>query len=161
MTYPIVHFVKDGGENHPLKLEILLERVDRLIIHEETIRENLEELRRSFKRSSYFWHPIIVDRNTRVVLDGMHRVSSLKELGYKYIPILTIDAMNPYVKLERWIRCYTREGEVPQRLEEYGFKIEEVGRGEVREITMRAHDTPPGKVKCAFHLVDLKRGVLY
>lgn len=159
--FPILHFIRDSKGEHPLRLEILLESVERLILHEETIPENLEELRESFRRSSYFWHPIIVDRESRVVLDGMHRVASLREMGYRYIPVLTIDAMDPHVRLERWIRCYAPgEGvNILRVIEEEGFTYEVELRGEGEELIKRASlkDPPRGQ----FRVIDTSGGAMY
>jgi len=159
--FPILHFIRDPSGEHPLKLEILLESVERLILHEETIPENLEELRESFRRSSYFWHPIIVDRESRVVLDGMHRVASLREMGYRYIPILTIDAMDPHVRLERWIRCYAPSGDVniPRVIEEGGFTPEVECRGEGEKLIRKASLREPPRGE--FRVIDTFGGVMY
>jgi hypothetical protein len=54
-------------------------------------------------------HPMIVDRKTLVVLDGMHRVAALKGLGYKLAPVCLVDYQNPKIELSAWYREFQGE----------------------------------------------------
>ena len=73
--------------NHPLvTLEIKLE-IEKLYIHEETIVEIVERLSDEIELDAHVKHPVIVDKETLVVLDGMHRVAALQHLGCKLIPV--------------------------------------------------------------------------
>ena len=72
---------------HPkIALELRLYEVEKLHIHEEIIPESVEKLIKAFKEDTYAKHPILVDKETLVVLDGMHRTWAFKHLGYKLIP---------------------------------------------------------------------------
>ena len=90
---------------HPLiKLEITLEEVDKLHIHEETIPDVLNKLAEKIKADGYFIHPIIVDGKTLVVLDGMHRVAAIQDIGYRFIPVCLVDYDNPHIVVGSWYR---------------------------------------------------------
>lgn len=87
-----------------LELKITVEEVSKLHIHEEIIPDILSWLVEKIKRDGVFKDPIIVDEKTLVVLDGMHRVAAMQELGYKYIPICLVDYDNPSIGLYTWTR---------------------------------------------------------
>lgn len=55
--------------------------------HEEIIREYLEELKKEIKSDNILKIAIAVDRKTKIILDGHHRLQALKELGYTKIPV--------------------------------------------------------------------------
>lgn len=87
-----------------IRLEISLEDVDKLYIHEEIIPEMLDKLIRKIGEDKVFKDPIIVDKKTLVVLDGMHRVAAAKALGLKYIPVCLVDYDDPAIGLYAWAR---------------------------------------------------------
>ena len=94
------------SENMILRINIGVEEIDKLYIHEEIVEEILRKLVKAFSKTSLQMHPIIVDENTNVILDGMHRWSALKNLGYKYIVCAFIDYHNPLIKVKNWYRIY-------------------------------------------------------
>jgi hypothetical protein len=51
----------------------------------------LELLRKEILKDGVLKYPIIVDENTHVILDGMHRWLALKSLGYELIPVILVD----------------------------------------------------------------------
>ena len=66
---------------HPkIRLEIKLEEVEKLHIHEEIIQDILHKLTEEIRANGYLKHPVIVDSKTLVVLDGMHRVAAAEKL---------------------------------------------------------------------------------
>jgi len=85
-------------------LEIAMEPLDRVHIHEEIIPGPLEELKRDLKFSGEARNPVIVDSNTRVVLDGMHRVAALQGIGCRYLPVCLVDYHDPRVRVGCWHR---------------------------------------------------------
>lgn len=87
-----------------IKLEISLEEVEKLHIHEEIIPGMLEKLIKKIREDNVFKDPIIVDKKTLVVLDGMHRVAAAKALGFKYIPVCLVDYDDPAIELHAWAR---------------------------------------------------------
>lgn len=55
-------------------LELSLVDIDKLHIHEEVIPTLVDHLAESIVKDGVLRHPVMVDRNSLVVLDGMHRV---------------------------------------------------------------------------------------
>jgi hypothetical protein len=93
-------------------MEIGLEKIDRVRIHEEIIPELFRRLESSMRSDGVAKNPVIVDSNTRVVLDGMHRVAALESLGCRYLPVCLVDYRSPSVEVRCWYR--TVLGEVGQ-----------------------------------------------
>lgn len=62
-------------DHESLRRDIALAPTDRLRIHEETIPERIRSLGDRIIRDGVQSAPIIVDRGTYVVLDGMHRTA--------------------------------------------------------------------------------------
>ncbi len=102
--------------------ELVLEELKALHIHEEIILEKMQELVEKIQYDGVWIHPIIVDRNSLVVLDGMHRVAAAKEIGYKYIPVCLVDYNNPKIQIGCWYRMFKSLG-----LEEAEGAFREVG----------------------------------
>jgi hypothetical protein len=91
--------------NHEgLLLDIALVETDRLLIHEETIPFMLNKLKVRIERDGVQSAPILVDRNTHVVLDGMHRTAVLKELGCRFTCVCLLDYFDPSISVQRWCR---------------------------------------------------------
>jgi len=88
-----------------LELRLGFEDLRNVRIHEEIIPELLEKLAGAIKSDGMAKHPVIVDSNTLVVLDGMHRVAALERLGCKYLPACLIDYRSPSVKVRCWYRA--------------------------------------------------------
>ncbi len=90
--------------SHPkLELEIKIEEIEKLYPHEETIPEIVNWLVDEIKGGT-FKHPVIVDKETLVVLDGMHRLAALQLLGCKLIPVCLVDYDSRNIILESWFR---------------------------------------------------------
>jgi hypothetical protein len=89
-----------------ITLEITLEELKRLHIHEEIIPGKKRELVNKMPRDGVFIHPIIVDSESLVVLDGMHRVAAAKQIGFHYIPICLVDYSNPHIEIGCWYRMF-------------------------------------------------------
>lgn len=90
---------------HPLiDLEIKLVELHRLHIHEEILSRPLDQLVTNIQAKQIIMHPIIVDRQHLVVLDGMHRIAATKKLGCRFIPVCLIDYQNPHVVIGSWYR---------------------------------------------------------
>ena len=51
--------------------------------------------------------PILIDAQTRTILDGHHRYHALKRLGYDKVPVREIDYARDDIRVEAW-----REGEM-------------------------------------------------
>ena len=59
--------------------------------HEKVIEENLKKVLTSIKVEKRLKEPIIVDKETKVILDGHHRVKAFKILGLREIPCRLVD----------------------------------------------------------------------
>jgi hypothetical protein len=95
---------------HPkIELELQLYEIDKLHIHEEIIDESVQKLIKAFKNDMYAKHPILVDKETLVVLDGMHRTWAFKHLGYKLIPVCLMNYKNPHITVKSWFRTIIDE----------------------------------------------------
>ncbi len=148
--------------SHPwLKLEIKLEEIKKLYIHEEIIPRIVEWLSVEIKRGIYK-HPVIVDKETLVVLDGVHRVAALQHLGYKLIPVCLVNYSNPSIRVESWFRTIEngqKTGEnVRKDLEESGYNLQEIVDNELKRkmcdreiiigiVTSRKCYGIPGKIE--------------
>ena len=122
--------------SHPrLELEIKLEELEDLYIHEEIIAEIVERLSNEIERDAYVKHPVIVDKETLVVLDGMHRVAALQRLGCKLIPACLVNYNNPNITVGSWFRTIEngqKTGENLRRdLEESGYGLQEIAGNEL------------------------------
>ncbi len=122
--------------SHPrLELEIKLEELEDLYIHEEIIAEIVERLSNEIERDAYVKHPVIVDKETLVVLDGMHRVAALQRLGCKLIPACLVNYNNPNITVGSWFRTIKngqKTGENLRRdLEESGYGLQEIAGNEL------------------------------
>jgi hypothetical protein len=79
-------------------------RVENLILHEKTIPSLFKELRDEIIGSKNLFHPIIVEKSSKVVLDGIHRVEVFRDLGYEAIVAYFVDYDDPRIKVDRWYR---------------------------------------------------------
>jgi hypothetical protein len=107
-----------------MTLEIALEELSNLHIHEEIINVKMMELVAKMPGDGVFIHPIIVDSASLVVLDGMHRVAAAKKIGFRYIPLCLVDYSNPHVQLGGWYRMFDKlsEEEATDAIIKVGFK---------------------------------------
>lgn len=135
-------------------MEIALVESDRLLLHEETIPSSLSMLKDRIKRDGVLKTPVIVDRDSLVILDGMHRVKALRELGCRYTCACLVDYADPEIKLDRWCRTVDQSLKLVglnSQLKELGITISEEDIGSasneiillLREGTYRA--TAPEK----------------
>jgi len=93
--------------NKRLSLYIAILDINSLHSHEEIIPELLEQLAHSIKADRCVKHPIIVDKESRIILDGVHRVAALKKLRIKRVPVCLVDYNSPKIRVCRWYRTIT------------------------------------------------------
>ena len=82
-------------------------KIKELKEHEEIRPEYLEELKNQIEQDGFLKDPIIVDKNTKIILDGHHRYKSLKQLGYSKIAAYFVDYNSSEIKVQSW-----RKGEI-------------------------------------------------
>jgi ParB-like chromosome segregation protein Spo0J len=68
--------------------------------HEQVIKENLKKLLTSLKVEKRLREPIIVDEETKVILDGHHRAKAFSLLGLKEIPCKLVDYSSEDISVE-------------------------------------------------------------
>jgi ParB-like chromosome segregation protein Spo0J len=73
------------------KKQIQKIEIRKLNPHEQIIEENLKKLLTSLKVEKRLREPIIVDEETKVILDGHHRAKAFSLLGLKEIPCRLVD----------------------------------------------------------------------
>jgi hypothetical protein len=86
------------------KLQVSVLPISEIRVHEGTVPSLLAEILADMKSTGCQRDPILVDRQTRLALDGMHRLKSLKRLGAKFAVCAEYDYLNRSVKLGRWLR---------------------------------------------------------
>ena len=123
--------------SHPkIELELQLCETNKLHIHEEIITASVEKLIKAFKMDKYAKHPILVDKETLVVLDGMHRTVAFKHLGYKLIPVCLMDYKNPKIMVKRWFRTIITDQKTSKdlhnKLQELGYTLLETTEDELQ-----------------------------
>jgi len=124
--------------HHPsIRLEIKLEEVEKLHIHEEVIPDILRKLTEEIRADGCVKHPVIVDLKTLVVLDGMHRLAAVKNLGCRFIPICLVDYDNPHILVGCWCRVIDHSSDFEKlvgTVREMGFTVEECQREAARKL---------------------------
>jgi hypothetical protein len=112
-----------------MNLYISILDISSLHLHEETIPELLNTLVETIRQDKVLKHPIIVDKRTLVVLDGMHRVAALERLDCKKIPVCLIDYKDPAVTVGCWYRTIKGKSlgkDLSAQIQHLGTSIEEV-----------------------------------
>jgi len=124
--------------HHPsIRLEIKLEEVEKLHIHEEVIPDILHKLTEEIRADGYVKHPVIVDSKTLVVLDGMHRLAAIENLGCRFIPVCLVDYDNPRILVGCWCRVVNHSSDFEKlvgAVREIGFTVEECQRETARKL---------------------------
>lgn len=126
-----------------MEFKVELVKLTDLKSHEEIIPAGLEDFKINVVKDGIVKHPMIVDKNSMLVLDGHHRKNGLLELGFINAPAILIDYYDDdLVDLDTW---YPRIKADPMtflsELKKLDFTVEEL-KGEFpikslknREIT--------------------------
>lgn len=80
--------------------------IDALKPHEEVIETSVRSLSKEMQEEGLVRDPLVVDQEENVILDGMHRLSSLKALKCKFAPCCLLDYDSPQVKVGSWFRLF-------------------------------------------------------
>jgi hypothetical protein len=122
-----------------LKLEITLAPIDKLHLHEETIPALVEEIASSILEKEIVKNPVVVDKDSFVVLDGMHRVEAAKRAGCIRMPVCLLDYFNPLIKVGVWYRSFSDEGlieVVQEAASNLNIELVEAGFKEVKKALL-------------------------
>jgi uncharacterized protein (DUF1015 family) len=79
--------------------QIKLLTIKNLKPHECTSRKRVYEVLQMIKSIGKFTQPILVERKSKIILDGHHRVMAMKKLGEKKIPARLVDYKDINVSL--------------------------------------------------------------
>jgi len=84
-------------------MEIVLIEMSKLLPHEEIKQKNLRKLIDLVKKRGGIFEPILVDRETKTLLDGHHRYNTALHLGLKFIPGIEVDYLgDESIQVESW-----------------------------------------------------------
>jgi len=84
--------------------------------HEEVRYRAVRTIARSIASSGLQKNPIIVDINSGVILDGMHRWHALRRVGARYAAVCLVEYSDPRIKLGRWVRYFPDADRIPSWL---------------------------------------------
>ncbi|GAH07684.1 unnamed protein product, partial [marine sediment metagenome] len=122
-------------------------------IHEEIIAENIEKMIKAFKEDQDLKHPILVDKETLIVLDGMHRTWAFKHLGYKLIPVCFMNYKNSNIMVKSWFRTIIKRQEtnkdVLTNIKDLGYTLQETSKDELQ--------TRIDNNKCTIGIITLEK----
>ena len=88
-------------------MDFFLMNIKDLREHEEIEPIYLEKLKSQIMKDGHLKIPIIVDKNTNIILDGHYRLNSLKKLGFSKIAVYFVDYNSPSIFVHVW-----RNGEI-------------------------------------------------
>tara|TARA_X000001036_G_scaffold114501_1_gene107536 strand:+ start:14739 stop:15134 length:396 start_codon:yes stop_codon:yes gene_type:complete len=84
-------------------MDIVLIKMSKLIPHEEIKQKKLSKLIDLVKKRGGFYEPILVDRETKILLDGHHRYNTALHLGLNLIPGIEVDYLeDESIQVEPW-----------------------------------------------------------
>jgi len=70
--------------------------------HEMPKKSRVEELKKNMKKRGVLIKPIVVDRDTGVILDGHCRCGALMSLGRSKVAVRFVDYNSEKIEVERW-----------------------------------------------------------
>ncbi len=77
--------------------------------HEKSIPSLTQKLMADIEKLGYVIHPVIVDSETNVIVDGTHRIEALQGLRIPHAPVYAVDYLGEEVRLETWARLLKSE----------------------------------------------------
>lgn len=80
--------------------------IEKILPHEDVIPSLLASVKDDIARTGFQRDPIIIDRATKVALDGMHRRAALASFGAQFALCVEFDYLNKFIVLERWLRYF-------------------------------------------------------
>lgn len=70
--------------------------------HERYVEERVRELTDRFRRAGCIDFAVVADRATGTVIDGHHRLETLRRLGATHVPVVLVDYMDPAITVRNW-----------------------------------------------------------
>lgn len=96
--------------------------------HEQTVSPNLKKLKEAMLNIGHLVDPLIVDRETGVVLDGHHRLKVLQVIECPYLVCQTVDYNRNDITLGTWYPSVTESIDAISKLD--SIKLEKVDLAE-------------------------------
>ena len=96
----------------PSVVSARLVRLRTLKCHEMLSDRHLFELRRRIASDGVIKRPIVVDANTRIILDGHHRYGSLRDLDLDLMPVIFVDYSSSDIRVDSWRGVSVRKADV-------------------------------------------------
>ena len=79
---------------------------DALKPHEQSVAEIVKSLAKEMLNRGEVRDPLIIDKETYVILDGTHRFGSLELLKCRFVPCCLVDYQSPQIKVGSWFRLF-------------------------------------------------------
>lgn len=76
--------------------------LDWLKAHEEHVEDRVQELLRRFEQTGCVDYAVVADARTGTVVDGHHRLETLRRLGARLVPAVLVDYMDPAITVRAW-----------------------------------------------------------
>ncbi|MFH1393377.1 MAG: hypothetical protein ABII71_01205 [Candidatus Micrarchaeota archaeon] len=130
------------------KLEI--REVKSLLCHEQVIAANLKRLKMGMLNIGHLVDPIVVDKETGVVLDGNHRRKVLEIIECPLAVCQVVDYQNPEIQISTWYPSVSLSADEVFKLD--SLKYEKVDEKAGKEAV--------DKLKAPFMLMTKKEGCL-
>lgn len=115
------------------KIDLRITRLSELTPHEETVSRLSERLVRRMIQDGVQRDPIIIDLDSKIILDGMHRAMALQMMGARSAVCYTLDYMSEETKLFSWFRFVENPGEELVR-----DVVEELGASKAADMPVEA-----------------------
>jgi hypothetical protein len=81
--------------------------IENLKPHEEIVETTVDKLVNAIQREGLLRDPLMIDKESDVVLDGMHRYNALKRMKCRFAPCCLLDYSSPLIKVGAWFRTFT------------------------------------------------------
>ena len=80
--------------------------------HEHHCLDASDVLRRKIIGAGVWTHPVLVDRRSRVILDGHHRSAAARALGFTFLPAYLVDYETSNLVVESWREDFVMSKEI-------------------------------------------------
>lgn len=81
-------------------MSVKIINIEKIIPHEQIIPNRLKEVKEKISLEKIIDFPIIIDKNTKTIIDWHHRYNACLELGIKKIPVFMVEYLSNNVKVE-------------------------------------------------------------
>ena len=78
---------------------VRLVAINKLRAHEQVSPQRLAEVMGLIKKQGMIVNPIVIDRKYKIILDGHHRVESLRRLNCLLAPVMEVDYFSNQVRV--------------------------------------------------------------